>query len=146
MYFFFYIFRLFLYNPNMFNFIWPAAIIVFSNIFYQICAKGIPEQMNTYASMAVTYAVATIFSTVMYFVTNKGGISCRSLNCQTGPLSSKEILHKNYRTIKSVPAVIKTQPTILFQVNCSWRKMNARTRVSTTLILSIGTTLLASPI
>lgn len=29
--------------------------------------------MNTYASMAVTYAVATIFSATMYFVTNKGG-------------------------------------------------------------------------
>lgn len=40
----------------MFSLIWPVAIIVFSNIFYQICAKGIPEQMNTYASMAVTYA------------------------------------------------------------------------------------------
>lgn len=57
----------------MFSLIWPVAIIVFSNIFYQICAKGIPEQMNTYASMAVTYAVATIFSAIMYFVTNKGG-------------------------------------------------------------------------
>lgn len=57
----------------MFNFIWPAAIIVFSNILYQICAKGIPEQMNTYASMTVTYAVATLFSAVMFFVTTKGG-------------------------------------------------------------------------
>lgn len=57
----------------MFNLIWPAAIIIFSNIIYQICAKGIPEQMNTYASMTVTYAVATIFSAIMYFVTTKGG-------------------------------------------------------------------------
>lgn len=57
----------------MFNFIWPAAIIVFSNILYQICAKGIPEQMNTYASMTVTYAVATLFSAVMFFITTRGG-------------------------------------------------------------------------
>lgn len=57
----------------MFNLIWPVAIIVFSNILYQICAKGIPEQMNTYASMTVTYAVATLFSAVMFFVTTKGG-------------------------------------------------------------------------
>lgn len=27
-----------------------------------ICAKGIPEQINTYASMTITYAVATLFS------------------------------------------------------------------------------------
>lgn len=57
----------------MFNFFWPVALIVFSNILYQVCAKGIPSQMNTYASMAVTYAVATVFSAIMYFVTNKGG-------------------------------------------------------------------------
>lgn len=56
----------------MFNLIWPAAIIIFSNIVYQICAKGIPEQMNTYASMTVTYAVATVFSALMFFVTTKG--------------------------------------------------------------------------
>lgn len=57
----------------MFNLVWPLAIIVFSNIFYQICAKGIPQQMNTYASMTVTYAVATLFSALMFFVTTKGG-------------------------------------------------------------------------
>lgn len=56
----------------MFNLIWPVAVIVFSNILYQICAKGIPEQMNTYASMAVTYAVATLVSLIMFFITNKG--------------------------------------------------------------------------
>lgn len=57
----------------MFNFIWPAAIIIFSNILYQVCAKGIPEQMNTYASMTITYAVATLFSALMFFVTTKCG-------------------------------------------------------------------------
>lgn len=57
----------------MFNYIWPLAIIVLSNIVYQICAKGIPQEMNTYASMTVTYAVATLFSALMFFVTTKGG-------------------------------------------------------------------------
>lgn len=60
-------------NIVIFSYIWPVAIIVFSNILYQVCAKGIPDKMNTYASMAVTYAVATVFSAIMYFVTNKGG-------------------------------------------------------------------------
>lgn len=57
----------------MFSYIWPLAVIVLSNIVYQICAKGIPEQMNTYASMTITYAVATLFSALMFFVTTKGG-------------------------------------------------------------------------
>lgn len=56
----------------MINYLWPLAIIVFSNIVYQICAKGIPQQMNTYASMTVTYAVATLFSAIMFFVTTRG--------------------------------------------------------------------------
>lgn len=56
----------------MFNYLWPLAIIVFSNIVYQICTKGIPQQMNTYASMTVTYAVATLFSAIMFFVTTRG--------------------------------------------------------------------------
>lgn len=55
----------------MFNYIWPLAIIVLSNIVYQICAKGIPQQMNTFASMAVTYAVSTIFCIIAYFISAK---------------------------------------------------------------------------
>ena len=58
---------------GIFGYIWPVVLIVFSNIVYQICAKGIPQEMNTYASMTVTYGVATIFSAVAFFVTTKGG-------------------------------------------------------------------------
>lgn len=57
----------------MFSYIWPLVIIVVSNTVYQICAKAIPSQMNVYASMTVTYAVATVFSLVAFFVTFKGG-------------------------------------------------------------------------
>ncbi|MCR5763485.1 MAG: EamA family transporter [Treponema sp.] len=57
----------------MFSYFWPLAVIVLSNTIYQICAKGIPPQMNTYASMTVTYGVATLFSLAAYLVTSKGG-------------------------------------------------------------------------
>ena len=30
--------------------------------------------MNTYASMTITYAVATLFSALAFFVTTKGGV------------------------------------------------------------------------
>ena len=63
----------------MFNYIWPLVLIVGSNIIYQLCAKSIPSQMNTYASMTITYAVATVFSTVMFFVTSKGESFFRNL-------------------------------------------------------------------
>lgn len=56
----------------MFNYIWPVALIVLSNIVYQICAKGIPQGMNTFASMTVTYAVATLVSGILFFISTKG--------------------------------------------------------------------------
>lgn len=56
----------------MLNYVYPLAIIVLSNVVYQICAKGIPPSMNVYASMTITYAVATIFSAILFFVTTKG--------------------------------------------------------------------------
>jgi hypothetical protein len=71
----------------MFNYIWPLLIIVFANTLYQICAKGIPVQMNTYASMTITYAVATLFSALVFFVTTKGGNIL------------KEFSHTNWATI-----------------------------------------------
>ena len=56
----------------MFSYIWPILLIVTANTVYQICAKGIPQAMNTYVSMTVTYAVASVFSFVMFLVTSKG--------------------------------------------------------------------------
>ena len=57
---------------SMFSYIWPILLIVTANTVYQICAKGIPQAMNTYVSMTVTYAVASVFSFVMFLVTSKG--------------------------------------------------------------------------
>ena len=50
-----------------------------------------------------------------------------------------------YNTMHSVPAVISSEPIIDFAVICSWRKITAKINVITTLNLSIGTTLDASP-
>ena len=56
----------------MFSYVWPLAVIVISNVVYQICAKGIPPQMNTYASMTVTYGVATLFSLAAFLISSRG--------------------------------------------------------------------------
>lgn len=53
--------------------IWPIALIVFSNVVYQICAKEIPKDMDTMASMTITYLTGAICSAVIFFVTNRGG-------------------------------------------------------------------------
>ena len=55
----------------MFNYIWPLALVVVSNVFYQICAKSVPESMNPLASLTITYAVGAVLSFILYFVLNK---------------------------------------------------------------------------
>lgn len=53
--------------------VWPIVLVVFSNIIYQICAKGVPKDMDTMASMTVTYLVGAVCSAIMFFVMNKNG-------------------------------------------------------------------------
>ena len=57
----------------MFSYIWPIALVVLSNVVYQICAKSTPRDIDPLASLTVTYAVGAIASALLYYVTNKGG-------------------------------------------------------------------------
>lgn len=57
----------------MFNYIWPIALVILSNVVYQICAKSVPKEMNPFASLTVTYIVGAVFSVIMYFVLEKNG-------------------------------------------------------------------------
>lgn len=56
----------------MLAYIWPLALVVLSNVFYQICAKSVPEKMNPLASLTITYAVGAAVSFVLYFTLNPG--------------------------------------------------------------------------
>ena len=53
--------------------IWPIALVVFSNIIYQICAKGVPKDMDAMASMTITYLVGAVCSAIMFFAMNRDG-------------------------------------------------------------------------
>lgn len=53
--------------------IWPIALVVLSNIVYQICAKGVPKDMDAMASMTITYIVGAVCSGIMFFVMNRHG-------------------------------------------------------------------------
>lgn len=55
----------------MFNYVWPIMLVVLANVVYQICTKSVPDGVNPFASLAVTYAVGTICSAVVYFLTDK---------------------------------------------------------------------------
>ena len=55
----------------MFNYVWPIGLVVLSNVFYQICAKSVPEGMNPLASLTITYVIGAVVSAILYYVLNK---------------------------------------------------------------------------
>ena len=57
----------------MLSYLWPIALIVFSNTLYQVCAKSVPEGMNPFASLTVTYLVGALLSGILYFALGNGG-------------------------------------------------------------------------
>lgn len=57
----------------MFSYIWPLGLVVLSNVFYQICAKAVPDKMDPLASLTITYVVGAITSLILYFALNRDG-------------------------------------------------------------------------
>ncbi len=51
----------------MLLFIWPIALVVLSNVVYQICAKSVPKDINPFASLTVTYLVGALTSGMLFF-------------------------------------------------------------------------------
>ena len=60
-------------DNGMLNYIWPIALVVLCNVVYQICAKSVPEGLNPFASLTVTYTVAAIACAAMFFAFSRGG-------------------------------------------------------------------------
>lgn len=55
----------------MFNYIWPLGLVVLSNVIYQVCAKSVPEGLNPFASLTITYVVGAIAAYIFYVIFNK---------------------------------------------------------------------------
>ncbi len=57
----------------MISYIWPIALIVLSNVFYQISTKSVPNDVDPLASLTATYLVGAVVSGVLYFLLNRNG-------------------------------------------------------------------------
>jgi len=55
----------------MVSYVWPIALVVCSNILYQICAKSVPNTINPLASLTVSYLVSAAVCALLYFLTTK---------------------------------------------------------------------------
>ena len=56
----------------MFHYYWPIGLLVISNVFYHITAKSLPEQVNSFFSMAITYLVGAAVSIVLFLILGDG--------------------------------------------------------------------------
>lgn len=54
----------------MFAYIWPISLVVLSNVIYHICTKSAPENLNPFFSLVITYLIAAVFATVLFFLTD----------------------------------------------------------------------------
>ena len=57
----------------MLAYLWPIALVVASNVVYQMCTKSVPKEMNPFASLTLTYLVAAAASAELYFALNRHG-------------------------------------------------------------------------
>ena len=55
------------------SYFWPMALIVGSNIIYQICAKAVPKEINPFATLIVTYLTGAAVCAILYFILGSGG-------------------------------------------------------------------------
>lgn len=50
-----------------FSYLWPITVLILSNVCYQVTAKKLPEQIDTFIAMVITYLIAAVISLVLYF-------------------------------------------------------------------------------
>ena len=52
---------------------WPIGLLVFSNVFYQVCSKGMPKGLHPLAATSLTYLVGAVIAFVIYLIINPKG-------------------------------------------------------------------------
>lgn len=59
----------------MFSYVWPIALVVLSNVVYQICAKSVPDEINPFASLTVTYLTGAAASLLLFLLLGGGSLT-----------------------------------------------------------------------
>ena len=98
----------------MLSYIWPIALIVLSNTLYQICAKSVPERMEPFASLTVSYLVGAAVSGVLYY----------TLGNHTGLL--KEYGKLNWAPIVLGIVIVGLEAGYIFAFKAGWQVSTAQ--------------------
>ena len=55
----------------MWNMLWPILIVVGANTVYNVSTKSTPMDVNSFASLFLSYVIGTICSVVIFFLTSE---------------------------------------------------------------------------
>lgn len=80
----------------MFQMIFPIILIVLSKVFYNICQKASPANMNPFAGLLVTYLTAALACTVCLFCYHPQEGVLQSF--KAGELDKLCVRHHHYRS------------------------------------------------
>lgn len=91
------------------NYVFPVALIVFSNIIYQLCTRASPADMHPLASLTVTYLVGSISAGVLYFV------------CEKAPDLGREYSHLNAAPFILGVAIVGLEAGFIYAYKAGWQ-------------------------
>ncbi len=109
----------------MLSFVWPIALVVVSNIVYQICAKSVPHDMNPLASLTITYVIAAILTVILYLLLNKDANLI------------KEYTHTNWAPFALGVVVVGLEVGFIYAYKAGWAVSTASVMQSSFLAVAL---------
>ena len=134
----------------MIKYITPIAIVIIANTVYQICAKSMPDKLDPFASLTITYTVAAVVSLILYFVMNRSGSlraplknSCRPSAPHLDDIRFSELpLIREYGKVNWVPfafglVLVALEAGWIFAYKAGWKVSTAQITQSSVLALTL---------
>jgi len=104
---------------------WPIALIVLSNIFYHICSKQMPAEINPLASLTVTYLLGAVASGALYYALNRGGSLLQ------------EYQHLNWTSYVLGIAIVGLEAGYIYMYKAGWNINSAQVLCSSLLAIAL---------
>lgn len=109
--------------------VWPIALVIFANILYQLCAKSVPQTLDPFASLTISYSLGAVASFVLFVTVNRGGAFL------------KELSGINWASIVLGLTVVCMETGYIYAYRCGWEIGKASTIQSAVLsvaLLAVG--------
>lgn len=107
------------------NYYFPLLIVVASNVIYHISAKSTPADVNTFASLSVTYIVGAASALIMYFITRKDSALLA------------EYAKLNWSSVALGVAVVGLEAGFLLMYKAGWNVSTAQIAASAVLEIAL---------